>query len=69
VISSVTFQVTEETMSTAIEIPLRGKRCFKEIPLDAWFYEDFIKRYCLGGKVEIDNRVDICRNLFRNYSE
>jgi hypothetical protein len=35
VISGVIFQVTEETMSTATEIPLHGERWFKGMPLDA----------------------------------
>jgi hypothetical protein len=43
VISGVTVEVTEETISTTIEIPLQGKRCFKVFPLDARCYEDFIK--------------------------
>jgi hypothetical protein len=52
VISGVTFQVTEETLSTATEIPLRGERWFKGMPLDAWCYEYFTKKDCLGEKVE-----------------
>jgi hypothetical protein len=48
-ISGVIFQVTEETLSAAKEIPLRGERWFKGMPLDAWCYEYFIKRDCLGG--------------------
>ena len=52
VIAGVTFQVTEETLPAATNIPLLGERWFKGMPLDAWCYEDFIKRDCLGGKVE-----------------
>jgi hypothetical protein len=52
VISGVTFQVIEETLSTATEIPLRSERSFKGTSLDARCYEDFIKRDCLGGKVK-----------------
>jgi hypothetical protein len=52
VISGVTFQVIEETLLTATEIPLYGKRWFKGMTLDAQFYEYFIKQDCLGGKIE-----------------
>jgi hypothetical protein len=52
VIAGVTFQVTEETLSTTTKIPLHGERWFKGMPLDTRCYEDFIKRDCLGGKVE-----------------
>jgi hypothetical protein len=34
VIAGVTFQVTEETLSTTTEIPLHGERWFKGMPLD-----------------------------------
>jgi hypothetical protein len=51
-IAGVTFQVTKETLSTMTENPLRNEKCFKGIPLDARCYEYFIKRDCLGGKVE-----------------
>jgi hypothetical protein len=52
VISGVIFQVTKETLSTTTWIPLWGERWFKGMPLDAQCYEDFIKRDCLGGKIE-----------------
>jgi len=52
VIASVSFQVTEETLSAAKKIPLCGKRWFKGMSFDVQFYEDFIKRDYLGGKVE-----------------
>jgi hypothetical protein len=54
VIAGVTIHVIEETPSTTTNIPLRGERWFKGIPLDVWFYEYFIKRYCLDGKVRRD---------------
>jgi hypothetical protein len=52
VISGVIFQVIEETMSTATDIPLCRERWFKGLPLDVQCYKDFIKIDCLGGKVE-----------------
>jgi hypothetical protein len=52
VIAGVTFQVTEETLSAATEIPPRGERWSKGMPLDALCYEEFIKPDCLNGKVE-----------------
>jgi hypothetical protein len=52
VISDVIFQVTEETVSTAIEIPLCDERWSKGMPLDTQCYEDFIRQDCLGWKVE-----------------
>jgi hypothetical protein len=52
VIAGVVFQVTEETLSVTTKIPSCGERWFKGMHLDAWCYEDFIKRDCLGGKVE-----------------
>jgi len=53
VIAGVTFQVIEETLLAATEIPPRGEMWFKGIPLDARCYEYFIKPYYLNGKVEV----------------
>jgi hypothetical protein len=52
VIAGVTFEVTEETLSAAKKIPPHGYRWFKGMPFEARYYEDFIKRDCLGGSVE-----------------
>jgi hypothetical protein len=53
VIVGVVFQVTSKNLSTMTEIPSRGERWFKGMPLDVWCYEDFIKRDFLGGKVKV----------------
>jgi len=52
IISGVIFQVNEETLLTITKILLHNERWFKGMPLDMQCYEDFIKRDCLGGKVE-----------------
>jgi hypothetical protein len=39
-------------MSAATKIPSCGEMWFKGMSLDARCYEDFIKKDCLGGKVE-----------------
>jgi hypothetical protein len=43
IISGVSFQVRKETLSIATEIPSRGERWFKGMPLDTQCYKDFIK--------------------------
>jgi hypothetical protein len=52
VIAGITFRVTEETLSVATEIPSRGERWSKGIPLDVLCYEEFIKPNCLNGKIK-----------------
>jgi hypothetical protein len=37
------FQVTEESISATTEIPSKGEKWFKAIPLDLIFYHDFLK--------------------------
>jgi hypothetical protein len=53
-IARVTFRVTEETLSTTTEIPPRGKKLFKGIPLDISCYIDFIKLKCRNRKIGVD---------------
>jgi hypothetical protein len=48
-----TFQVTEETLSAATDIPPCSERWSKGMPLDALCYEEFIKTKCLNMKVEM----------------
>jgi hypothetical protein len=38
-----TFQVSEETVVAATEIPIQGEKWFKGMPLDPVFYTDFLK--------------------------
>jgi hypothetical protein len=45
------FRVTEETMSAVTEIPPRGERRSKGMPLDVLCYEYFIKPNCLNKKI------------------
>jgi hypothetical protein len=45
-IARITFQVTKETLSAATEIPPRGEKWFKGMPLDISCYMDFIKLEC-----------------------
>jgi hypothetical protein len=45
-IARITLQVIEETLSTAMEIPPRGEKWFKGMPLDISCYMDFIKPIC-----------------------
>ena len=52
VIAGIAFRVMEETLSSTTDIPLRGERWFKGMPLDAQCNEYFIKRDCLSGKVK-----------------
>ena len=42
-IAGITFQVIEETMLVAMEIPLQEEKWFKGMPLDTSCYMDFIK--------------------------
>jgi hypothetical protein len=42
-IAGITFQVSEETISAATEIPMQGEKWFKGMPLDTSCYIDFIK--------------------------
>jgi hypothetical protein len=42
-IGDLQFQVTEESISTATEIPSQGEKWFKGMPLDLSFYHDFLK--------------------------
>jgi hypothetical protein len=69
VIAGVIFQVTEETLSATTEIPSHGERWFKGMPLDAWCYKDFIKRDCLGGKVETGIPSRYLQGPFRKLME
>jgi hypothetical protein len=50
-IVGITFRVMEETLSAATEIPPRGEKWFKGMPLDILCYEDFIKPNFLNGKI------------------
>jgi hypothetical protein len=52
VITGVTFQVIEETLSATTNIPQRGERWSKGIPLDSLCYDEFIKPDYLNGIVE-----------------
>jgi hypothetical protein len=42
-IARITFPVSEETISTATDIPMQGEKWFKGMPLDPSFYIDFLK--------------------------
>jgi hypothetical protein len=42
-IVDITFQVSEETVVVATEIPVQGEKWFKGMPLDPVFYTDFLK--------------------------
>jgi len=42
-ISHITFQVSEERVAIAIEIPVQGEKWFKGMPLDPVFYTIFLK--------------------------
>jgi len=42
-IAGITFQVTEETISAVIEIPMQGGKWFKGISFDTSCYIEFIK--------------------------
>ena len=53
VIAGITFQVMEENLSAATEIPLRSERWSKGMPLDMLWYEEFIKLDFINGKVEV----------------
>jgi hypothetical protein len=50
-IAGITFRVTEETLSAAMEIPPRGEKWFKGVPLDISCYMDFIKPECRNRKI------------------
>jgi hypothetical protein len=52
VIARITFQVTKETLSAMMEIPSRGERWYKGMPLDVLCYKEFIKTNCLNGKIK-----------------
>jgi hypothetical protein len=51
VIARLTFWVMEETLSITTEIPPRGERWSKVMPLYMLCYEEFIKPNCLNGKI------------------
>ena len=42
-IDGITFQVSEETIVVATEIPVQGEKWFKGMPLDPTFYTDLLK--------------------------
>jgi hypothetical protein len=69
VIAGVIFQVTEETLSATTEIPSHIERWFKGMPLDTQCYKDFIKRDCLGGKVETGVPSRYLQGPFRKLME
>jgi hypothetical protein len=50
-IVGITFQVTEETLSAATEIPPRKENWFKGMPLNISCYMDFIKHECRNRKI------------------
>jgi hypothetical protein len=50
-IAGITFWVTEKNLSAAMEIPSRGERWYKGMPLDISCYEEFIDPNCLNGKI------------------
>jgi len=50
-IAGITFQVTEETLSTVTEIPPCREKWFKGVPLDISCYMDFIKPECRIQKI------------------
>jgi hypothetical protein len=51
VITRRTFQVTEETLSSTMDIPPHGERWSKGMTLDMLCYEEFSKLDYLNGKV------------------
>jgi hypothetical protein len=53
-IVGITFQVTEETMSVATEIPLKGEKWFKGMPLDISCYMDSIEPEYQNRKIGED---------------
>jgi hypothetical protein len=53
-IARITFQVTEETLSSATEIHLRGEKWFKGMTLEITCYMDFIKSECRNQKIGAD---------------
>jgi hypothetical protein len=64
-IAGITFRVMEETLSAATEIPPRGEKWFKGMPLDILCYEYFIKPNCLNGKIGADVPSQYLREPFQ----
>jgi hypothetical protein len=64
-----TFQVSEETIVVATEIPAQGEKWFKGMPLDSIFYTDFLKpkykKHSFGTTIPRECILEHYENLLR----